>query len=242
VFAVGAVVYARRTIAASQQSQDAESKRLQEQLRTSEQEAKSVLLAAKEEASRRREEVESEVRERRAEMARLEQRTSQREEGIERRMRELDSNEQRLGRRETELEALRGSVEEERTAISVELERVAALSQEEARQELLRSVEGELTPEIAERIRAADAQVREEAAERSREILIASMQRQASEQSGDASVTSKPPPASTSSSTTPRRPSCSAPSTRCGAKWPGPPSTGCSPTAASTRRVSKRWW
>jgi ribonuclease Y len=189
VFAVGAVVYARRTIAASQQSQDAESKRLQEQLRTSEQEAKSVLLAAKEEASRRREEVESEVRERRAEMARLEQRTSQREEGIERRMRELDSNEQRLGRRETELEALRGSVEEERTAISVELERVAALSQEEARQELLRSVEGELTPEIAERIRAADAQVREEAAERSREILIASMQRQASEQSGDASVT-----------------------------------------------------
>jgi len=189
VFAAGAVVYARRTIVASKQSQDAEAKRLQDQLRTSDQEAKSVLLAAKEEASRRRDEVESEVRERRAEMARLEQRTSQREEGIERRMRELESNEQRLGRRETELEALRGSVEEERALISSELERVASLSQEEARQELLRSIEGELTPEIAERIRAADAQVREEAAERSREILIASMQRQASEQSGDASVT-----------------------------------------------------
>ena len=189
VFAAGAVVYARRSIAASKQAQDAESKRLQEQIRGSDQEAKSVLLAAKEEAARRRDEVESEVRERRAEVARTEQRTSQREEGIERRMRELESNEQRLGRRETELEALRVTVEEERAAIDRELERVAALTQEEARQELLRSVEGELTPESAERIRAADVQVREEAAQRSREILIASMQRQASEQSGEASVT-----------------------------------------------------
>jgi ribonuclease Y len=148
-----------------------------------------VLLAAMEEAARRREEVEAEIRERRSEVARLEQRTSQREEGIERRLRELESNEQRLTRREGELESLRTGVEAERAAIASELQRVASLSQEEARKELLQAVEGELTPEIAERIRAADAAVREEAAARTREILIASMQRQASEQSGEASVT-----------------------------------------------------
>ena len=57
---------------------------------------------------------------------------------------------------------------------------------------MIRSVEGELVPEIAERIRQAEAQVREEAAAQSREILIAAMQRQASEQSGEASVTRRP--------------------------------------------------
>src|SRR6202011_2921794 len=147
------------------------------------------LLAAKEEAARRRDEGETEIRERRAEVARLEQRTNQREEGIERRLRELDSNEQRLGRRETELEALRQSIEDQRATIERELERVAALSQEEARAQLLSAVEGELTGEIAERIRAAETRVREEAAEKSREILITAMQRQASEETGDASGT-----------------------------------------------------
>ena len=100
-----------------------------------------------------------------------------------------NSNEQRLTRREAELETLRQTVEDERALITKELERVAALSEQEARVEVMRSVEGELVPEIAERIRHAETQVREEAAERSREILIAAMQRQASEQSGEASVT-----------------------------------------------------
>src|SRR5579863_4867736 len=99
-----------------------------------------------------------------------------------------DSNEQRLTRREAEIETLRQTVEDERALITAELHRVAALSEEEARAEVVRSVEGELVPEIAERIRQAGLQVREEAAAQSREILIAAMQRQASEQSGEASV------------------------------------------------------
>jgi ribonucrease Y len=157
--------------------------------RLAEQEAKTILLAAKEEASRRRDEMDGEVRERRAEVARLEQRISQREDALERRMRDLESNEQRLTRREAELEAQRQAIEEERASVEQELARVASLTEAEARAELLQRVEAELTPEIAARIRAADTAVREEAAERSREILIASMQRQASEQTGEASVT-----------------------------------------------------
>ena len=189
VFAAGAIVYARGEMARADETRRTESAREEDARRTADQEAKAILLAAKEEASRRRDEVEAEVRERRSEMARLEQRTSQREESLERRLRELDSNEQRLGRRETELESARLSIEEERGAIGRELQRVAALSQDEARAEVIHSVEAELVPEIAERIRNAELRVREEAAERSREILIAAMQRQASEQTGEASVT-----------------------------------------------------
>ena len=194
VFAAGAIAYARGETARAEEARRAGLTREEDARRSAEQEAKTVLLAAKEEASRRREEVEAEIRDRRAEMARLEQRTAQREESLERRMRELDNNEQRLGRREAELETTRQGIEDERAKITRELQRVAALSRDEARAEVLNEVEGELVPEIAERIRAADVRVRAEAAERSREILIAAMQRQASEQTGDAAVTVMPLP------------------------------------------------
>lgn len=182
-------MYARGQTARAEAARQAGRAREEEAKRDAAQEAKAVLLAAKEEASRRREEVEAEIRERRGEMARLEQRTAQREESLERRMRELESSEQRLGRREAELEASRQAVEGERESIARELHRVASLTEEEARAEVLHGVESELTPEIAERIRDAEVRVREEAAERSREILVAAMQRQASEQTGEASVT-----------------------------------------------------
>jgi ribonuclease Y len=122
-------------------------------------------------------------------MARLEQRLAQREEGLEKRNRDVEQGEQRLSRREEELEQTRIQIEDERTGIAKELERVAGMSQEEARTELLREVEGELDHEIAERIRAAEKRVREEAEERGREILISTMQRHASEQTGEAAVT-----------------------------------------------------
>lgn len=189
VFAAAALVYARGQAARADAAREAGRAREEEARLRADQEAKALLLAAKEEASRRREEIETELRDRRAEMARLEQRTAQREESLERRMRELESSEQRLGRRETELEATRQEVEAERDSIAQELHRVASLTEDEARAEVLHGVEAELTPEIAARIHDAEARVREEAAERSREILVAAMQRQASEQTGEASVT-----------------------------------------------------
>ena len=182
-------MYARRSVAVATQKREEQDARDDVERRTAEQERQSILLAAKEEASRRREEAETELRSRRADVARLEQRANQREESLERRVRELESNEQRLGRRETELEASRVSIEDERVSVGRELERVAAMTQDQARAELLQSVEGELTSEIADRIRASEAQVREEAAKRSREILVAAMQRQASDQTGEAVIT-----------------------------------------------------
>ncbi len=265
VFAGASWLYARRSVARIQTTHDADTERRLDQARITEQQAQSVLLAAKEEAARRRDEAEAEVRERRAEVARLEQRTNQREEGLERRLRELDSNEQRLTRREAELEALRQTVEDERASITQELARVAALSEQEARAEVIHSVEGELVPEIAERIRQAEVEVREQAAAQSREILIAAMQRQASEQSGEASVTVVALPsdelkgriigregrniraleAATGVDVivddTPEAIVISARSTRCAARSPKRPSSALSATGASIPPASRRW-
>ena len=58
-FAVVAVLYARRAVAQSRVTHDADAERRLDQVRATEQEAKSVLLAAKEEAARRRDEAEA---------------------------------------------------------------------------------------------------------------------------------------------------------------------------------------
>jgi len=153
------------------------------------QERKQILLAAQEEALRIRAEADNEVREQRAAVARAEQRNAQREDSLERRRREIDTGEQKLQRREQELTELQAKIESERAAIQTELERLASLSQDQARVELLGKVESELAGDIAERIRQADERVREEVGERSREILITAMQRVASDQTGESSVT-----------------------------------------------------
>ncbi|MFN2592056.1 MAG: ribonuclease Y [Candidatus Dormibacteria bacterium] len=189
VFAAAAMIYARRSVETVRLQHAAELDSLREVNSNAEQERKAIILTAKEEALKLRADVEAEIRERRSEMVRQEQRVAQREESLERRRRDVDSGEQKLQRRESELQAVVDTVESERAAVTGELQRIAALSQEDARSELLGQVEAELQSDIAERIRAAEVRVREEADERSREILIAAMQRHASDQTGEASIT-----------------------------------------------------
>jgi ribonuclease Y len=184
-----AAVYLRQQLTKERTDRRADAERQRETLGRLEQERKTLILEAKEEALRVRAEVEAEVRERRGELARLEQRATQRDDTLERRHQEMDTREERLGRREGELEAQEASIEAERATVAHELERVAGLSAQQARDEILTRVEGELGGEIAERIRAADARVREEAEARGREILISAIQRHAADQAGETSVT-----------------------------------------------------
>ena len=188
VIAIGTLFYARsqdkKVRAALSEAESARTKSA-----NAEQEKASIILAAREDAHRVRSEAENEARERRNEMARLEKQLAQREEGLERRVRETESNEQKLTRKEEELEQQRQQIEAQRNSLVTELERVAGLTQDQARTELLREVETELDHEVAERIREAEGRVREEAEEKSRDILIAAMQRHASEQTGESAVT-----------------------------------------------------
>jgi ribonuclease Y len=154
-----------------------------------EQERKQIILAAQEEALRIRSEADAELREQRAEVSRGEQRIAQREDSLERRRREIETGEQKLERREVELTELQSSIAAERAQIQAELERVAGLSQDQAKAELLGKVEADIATDVAERIRLADERLREEVAERSRDILVTAMQRIASDQTGEASVT-----------------------------------------------------
>lgn len=159
-----------------------------------ESERKSAALESKAETLRLRSELEEELRERRSEISRLEQRIVQREEQLDRQQQDLLQRSDGLAAERTQLEAVRGELAGLREAEERELERVSGLTRDDARREVLQTLDRELVAEKADAIRQAVAATRAEADERSREVLVTTIQRHAADQTGETSVSVVPLP------------------------------------------------
>jgi ribonuclease Y len=138
---------------------------------------KETLLTAKEEAIQLRAQAEQESKTRRDEILRLEQRVANREETLDRKLDALEKREQTFTQKEQQQEAIRTELEELRKAKLAEVERVAQMTSDEARNHLLRELESEVREEGNRLVRTIEAEVKEEADKRSRSILATTMQR-----------------------------------------------------------------
>ena len=155
---------------------------------------KEALVAAKEEGYRLRAEMERENREKRAEIGRLERRLAQKEETLERRLETLEKREGSLAERDVEADRLRGELQNLLQRQRTELERVAALSTEEARAQVLKAVEDETRHEAARLIRDIEEQAKAEGDRRARNIVTLAIQRIAVEQASETTVSVVPLP------------------------------------------------
>jgi ribonucrease Y len=153
-----------------------------------------ALHEAREETARFRAAIEHDNAERRAELQRQERRLQQREEVLDRKTDGLEQRERKLSGRERTLEQAREEVEEIKREHLKELERIAQLSEEQAREILLERIEYRVRTEAARRIRAVEEQAREEADARAREIITLAIQRCASDQVSEAVVSVVPLP------------------------------------------------
>ncbi|WP_422880277.1 ribonuclease Y [Moorella sulfitireducens] len=147
-----------------------------------------AVLEAKEEAHRIRNEVERESRERRNELQRFERRLVQKEEALDRKIEALERKEASLHRQEEAAQKLREELEELRRRQVGELERISGLTIEEARTILLQNVEKEIKHEAAMLIKQIEAETREEAEKRAREIIIHAIQHCAADYVAEATV------------------------------------------------------
>lgn len=157
-------------------------------------ERKAVALESKAESLRVRSELEEELRERRSEIFRLEQRIVQREEQLDRQQQDLLQRSDAMAAERTHLEASRAELAALRESEERELERVAGLSRDQARREILQVLDQELVSEKAELIRHSVTVAKAEADERSREVLVTTIQRHAADQTGETSVSVVPLP------------------------------------------------
>jgi ribonuclease Y len=149
---------------------------------------KEALLEAKEEGHRLRKEIERETRDRRVELQRTERRLNQRDESLERRAEALEKRERLIQDKETELERLRQAAEKERQHWREQMERVAGLTREEARQIVLSEAETEARHEAAMLLEQIEEETKREADRRAREIISLAIQRCAVDQVTESTV------------------------------------------------------
>ena len=167
---------------------------LNEALRDSESKRKEMLIEAKEEIHKSRTEYEKEVKERRAELSKQERRLQQKEETLDKKTDAFERKEEELAKKlqkavETQAEADRIKALQMST-----LEKISELTQEEAKNYLLKIVEDEVRHESALKIKEIESQLKDDADEMAREILSTAIQRCAADHSADVTVSVVPLP------------------------------------------------
>ncbi len=151
-------------------------------------------LEAKDLALRLREEAEVEDKKRRADLRVQEQRLQQRRESLDRRVDSLEGRERGLQTRERSIEEKELATQALYEKAALELEHVAGMDRQEARVLLLQSVEQETRQDMARVIRQVEAEVQEEAERKAREVITLAIQRFASDQVAETTVSSVPLP------------------------------------------------
>jgi ribonuclease Y len=146
------------------------------------------------EATKLRAEVEIETRTRLAEFQRRDERLASREEGLEAKVTLLDRREATLHDRERSVEATRAELESAADQHRRRLEQVAAMTAPEAKAMLVKQVEEEAKRDAMGLVRDLEQQAREEADRRSRKIVTLAIQRVASEQTSESTVSVLPLP------------------------------------------------
>lgn len=142
---------------------------------------KEKLLEAKEEALVIKREVEREAKERRNEIQRHERRNQQKEETLDKRAQNLELKEEKLNTKLKVVESKELEVDSLIQKHSEELERIASLTSEEAKNFILSKVEREVEHDVVLMIKDRETKAREEAATMAKEILAIAVQRYAGE-------------------------------------------------------------
>lgn len=149
---------------------------------------KELLIEAKEDAHKLRMEVEKEVRDRRNEIQRLERRVLQKEETLDKKTDVLEKREEEINSRMHEINKLKENIECIYQKKRQELEVVSKMNSEEAKDFLLSEIKKELTYESAILIKEFENKVKEESANKAREIITCAIQRYAADHVSESTV------------------------------------------------------
>jgi ribonuclease Y len=186
----------RRYLAASHvQSAESRAERLVlEAEREAETKVRAALVEVKEEVASMRREAEEDLRLRRDEVVKQQERLSRREDQLDRKQGEMQKKEGDLGKLEANLERIRGELEKVAERHRRELETVARMTAQEAREALQNQVVDEAKRAAMGTVREIEQRAREEADARARKIVTIAIQRVASEQTAESTVSVFPLP------------------------------------------------
>ena len=196
IFLISAVIFTfvgftiRKKIAESKmKSAENEAKRIIELAnKEAENKKKEEIFKAKEEIMNSRKELDQEIRERRGEVQLQEKRLIQKEENLENKMNQLENKEKDLITKVEENNKKKEELEELYNKQMLELQRVAGLSTEDAKKQLLNEVEKQLTVEKANLIKEFEQKTKEIADKTAKNIIGYAIQKCAADHSQETTV------------------------------------------------------
>ena len=158
-------------------------------------EAKEEILKARAAMDAEKAENDREMRDRRAEVQRSENRLMQREASLDKRSDSLDNRENdlkkrsdNLDRKEEEVDRLQEEAEALHAKQTAELERIAAMTQDEAKQIIIERVQKEAFHDAAAQVRDIEARAKEEAEKKARNIIALAIQKCAADHVAESTV------------------------------------------------------
>ena len=149
---------------------------------------KEEIFKAKEEIMNSRKEFDQEIKERRSEVQKQESRMIQKEENLDRRSENLEKKEKSIEQEYQTLENQKGEIQELYNKQLEELQRIAGLSTEEAKNFLLSQMETEITTEKAKIIKDLNQKAKEEANKNAKEIISYAVQKCAADHTSETTV------------------------------------------------------
>ena len=149
---------------------------------------KETIIEAKDEIHKLRTDADREIKERRSEVSRQERRLVQKEESLDKKMDNLEAKEELLQKKLRQAEEKLNEAERIKNSQIENLERISGLTAEQAKEQLLESLDDELTHERAVRITNYEQQLKEECEAKAREYISLAISRCAADQVSEATV------------------------------------------------------
>ena len=154
---------------------------LEDAIKNAESTKKESIIAAKEEIFQLKKEADFDIKERRKEVSRLERRIAQKEESLDAKLDGLEKKEQALSDKHANVDKLKEDTEKILAAQTALLEKLAGLTKEEAKAELVAKLDSEMQHETALKIAEYEEKFRDESETRAKDILSLAIQRYAAD-------------------------------------------------------------
>ena len=150
---------------------------IDEALKTAETKKREALLEVKEESLRTKNELEKETKERRSELQKYERRVLSKEESVDKKADAVEKREADCTAKVAELQKREKKVDELEQKGVQELERISGLTSEQAKDELLRSVEDDVKVDVARLYKELESRAKEEAGKKAKEYVVNAIQK-----------------------------------------------------------------
>ena len=186
--AIGVII--RRTVAEGKigSAEEQARKILEDSLKNAEAMKKESIISAKEEIFQLKKEADFDIKERRKEVSRLERRVTQKEESLDAKLEGIEKKEAILLQKNADADKLKEEVQKTLEGQLAMLEKIAGLSREDAKAELVARLDSEMQHETAMKIAEYEEKFKDEADAKAKDILSLAIQRCAADHVSEVAI------------------------------------------------------